>query len=176
MSLVLFTEQPTGFWWWMEDLALDGFQMPLHHLFENLQLPMGCPGSRRWKWFFLRALKRPFELISGLASSLFPQTVREPGQLQFEKREFISFRPLSSFQNPLFRARVACGAKWGWCYCYLRVKRLGPPGSSWEPLARHRDPGLSPGPSARSAVKLLGDMEWVPRKGFCSLSCILFPF
>lgn len=177
LSFILFTEQPAGFWWWMEDLALDGFRLPLHRLFENLQLPMGCPGSRRWKWFCLCALKRPFELISGLASSLFPQTVSEPVHLQFEKRKFISFRLLSSFQNPLSRAQVACGAKWGWWYCYLRVKRLGPWGSNWEPLAWHKDLGLSPpGPSARSALKLPWDVEWVPRKSFCRLSSILFPF
>lgn len=160
----------------MEDLALDGFRLPLHHLFESLQLPMGCPGSRRWKWFFLWAQKRPLELISGLVSSLFPQTVSEPGQLQFEKRESISFRLLSSFQSPLSWAQVACGAKWGCWYCYLRIERLGPWGSNWELLAWHRDLGLSPGPSARSALKLPWVVEWVPRKSFCRLSCILFPF
>lgn len=80
--------------------------------------------SIRWNWFFLWALKRPFELISSLASSLFPQTVSDPMRLQFEKREFISFRLFSSFQNPFHWDQVACRAQCGLWHWYLRVKRL----------------------------------------------------
>lgn len=83
------------------DLALDDFLLPLHCMFEKLQLTVDCQvQSIRLNWFFLWALKRPFELILSLASSLFPQTVSDPMRLQFEKREFISFRFFSSFQNP----------------------------------------------------------------------------
>lgn len=94
-------------------------------MFEKLQLTMKCQSwSIRRNWFFLWALKRPFELISSLASSLFPQTVSDPMRLQFEKREFISFRLFSSFQNPFHWDQVACRAQCGLWHWYLRVKRL----------------------------------------------------
>lgn len=75
--------------------------------------------SIRRNCFFPWAPKRPFELISSLASSLFPQSVSEPVRLQLEKREFIPFRLFSSFQNPYAEVEFP-GAQGGVRHCHLR--------------------------------------------------------
>lgn len=83
------------------DLALDDLLLPLRSMFEKLQLTMKCQSSSiRRNQFFLWALKRPFELISSLASPLFPQTVSDPMRLQFEKR-IHQFQTLLIFPEPL---------------------------------------------------------------------------
>lgn len=74
ITIILCMEHPLT-WVVDKDLALDDFPLPLHRRSENLHLAMECQSSSiRLNWFFLWALKRPFELVSSLTSSLFPQS------------------------------------------------------------------------------------------------------
>lgn len=124
ITIILCTEHPLALGY--KDWALDECLLPLHRGSENLHLAMECQSSSiRLTWFFLWVLKRPFELVSSLTSSLLPQTVSEPMRLQLEKRELISFGLFSSFQSPWPRDRMACRAQGGLWHCHLRIKRPG---------------------------------------------------
>lgn len=97
-------------------------------------------------------------------------------RLQFEKREFISFRLFSSFQSPWPRDRVASRAPCGLWHCHLRVEtRLRPRLETSAGLLETRE--LSPshasaapqwvGPEFLSlclVLKLPWDVDWVRRR------------